>query len=341
MKQFHKYLGTLDRLTDTTVTGEKVTESYIHPALKNIGCLTLVLIREALAPVVFRNAEQEITDIEFGDETYIRAVSNKFKYIEKGRGLQILRAYGVGGKLPQNKTVLWKNQKPSDAYDMNTLVFGDSAVQENRILPVKAAVNYSDGISLLPKHLCVDESFHNRAMEDGTLFDAESKKNSENLFTRHFILPGTLMVQVISTRGKVLPPEGFDHLLLSMGVAGAYGGQTSTTGVNISTRVVGLYGSCFERPQTSPYEIVKALKDKDVDKKDNVDKKNVDTVIQTIHSIMKPIHETSMDSQQLSEYQQKLIHAFEHEESSLKDQYKAAMPKVAGLFDSWFGTGKK
>lgn len=334
MERFHKYLGTLETLTETTITGEKKNDFYIHPALKNTGCLTLVMIREAIAPVIFRNAEQEITDIEFNHETYIRAVPNKFKFIEKGRGLQILRAYQVGGKLPQNKTVLRKKQKPSEAYDMNTLVFGDSAVQDNRILPVRTAVNYSDGISLLPKQMCVDESFHNRAMEDGTLFDAESKKNSDNLFTRFFILPETLMIQVLSTRGKVLPPEGLDHLLLSMGLAGAYGGQTSTTGVNIRSRFIGMYGSQFERPQSSPYEIVKALTQK------NVNEKDVHAVTKAVHEMMSDIHDTEMDSETLSKYQQDLIHKFETEDPSLETQYKHAEPKVAELFDSWFGTGK-
>ncbi len=331
MERFHRYLGNMDFLTQVS-KGKK--DEYIHPALKNTGCLTLVIIRETIAPVVFRNAEQEITDIEFNNETYIRAVPNKFKFIEKGRGLQILRAYQAGGNLPQNKTVLGKKQKPSEAYDMNTLVFGDSALQDNRILPVRAAVNYSDGISLLPKTFCVDESFHNRAMEDGTLFDAESQKNSDNLFSRFFILPETIMIQVVSTRGKVLPPEGLDHLLLSMGLAGAYGGQTSTTGVNIRTRFAGLYGSKFERPESSPYEIVKALSQTAVDKKD------VSAVTLAIHEMMSPIHETSMDAKDLSDYQQKLLQGFETEDKALADQYKKAKPQIAALFDNWFGTGK-
>lgn len=334
MKQFTKYLGDLDQMTQTTVTGTKKNDSYIHPALKNIGCITLVVIREAIAPVVFRNLEQEITDIELDGETYIRAVPNKFKYIERGRGLQILRAYDAGGKLPQNKTVLYKGQKPSDAYDMNTMVFGDSAVQENRILPVRAAVNYSDGLSLLPKQMCVDETFHNRAMEDGTLFDAETEKNSENLFTRHFILPGTLMVQVLSTRGKVLPLEGLDHLLLSMGLAGAYGGQTATTGVNIRSRFVGIYGSRFERPQTSPYEIVKTLNGTDTDKKDGA------AVTQAIHDMMAGIHETTMAPDELEKYQSRLVQAFEDDKDALKQQYLKAKTNIADLFDNWFGTGK-
>jgi len=334
MKRIHPYLGAIDNLVSESL-GSDGKKNYIHPALKNTGCATLVVLREAIAPVVFRNAEQEITDIEFGTETYVRAVPNKFKYVERGRGLQVLRAYGVGGRMPQNKTAFSKGQKPSDAYDLNTLVFGDSATQDTRILPVRAAVNYSDGLSILPKHLCVDETFHNRAMEDGTLFDADSKKNSDNLFTRHFILPGTLMIQVLSTRGKVLPAEGFDHLLLSMGLAGAYGGQTSVTGVNLRTRMVGLYGSRFERPLASPYEILANLEAKTV-----VDRKDPEAVTAAIHKLMQPVHDESIPGAEVAAYQEDLIRDFEADAAELKQRYAGAAPKVAELFDSWFGTGK-
>ncbi|MCF8142438.1 MAG: type I-D CRISPR-associated protein Csc2 [Deltaproteobacteria bacterium] len=335
MKRFIPYLGNIDLLVTASPSESKgKKDEYIHPALKNLGCINLVVIREAIAPVVFRNAEQEITDIEVLDEPYVRAVPNKFKYPEKGRGLQILRAYGVGGRLPQNKTILRKDQKPSDAYDLNTLVFGDSTTHDTRILPVRAGVNYSDGLSLLPKHLCVDESFHNRAMEDGTLFDAESKKNSEHLFTRYFILPGTLMVQVLSTRGKVLPLEGLDHLLLSMGLAGSYGGQTSITGVNIHSRLVGLYGSRFERAETSPYEVVKAMTGK------GLDLKSPNVVTEKLHELLSPLHEAAMGPDEAQAYQRNLVERFEADDPELKDQYIKAAPKVAELFDSWFGTGK-
>jgi len=331
MERFAKYLGNIDKLVSSSLKDSKKKDDYyIHPALKNMGCVTLIVIRETIAPAIFRNAEQEITDIEIGNDVYVRAVPNKFKYIERGRGLQILRSYKVGGKLPQNKTVLYKDQNPSDAFDMNTLVFGDSTNYDSRILPVRAAVNYSDGLSLLPKHLCVDDTFHNRAMEDGTLYDAENKKNSDNLFTRHFVVPGTLMIQVISTRGRVLPQAGLDHLLLSMGLAGSYGGQTSVTGVNIATHMVGLYGSRFEKPQTSPYKIVEALNDSDVDKKD------CKAVIQAVHNMLNSIHDTGMDPEPLSEYQQKLICSFEEDDKELEMKYLSAMPKIADLFDSWF-----
>ncbi|MFZ1343449.1 type I-D CRISPR-associated protein Cas7/Csc2 [Thiothrix eikelboomii] len=326
MQVLKPYLANIEHLTATSHIDDK--KIYIHPKLKNLGCVSIVLIREAIAPVVFRNAEQEITDIECLDNLYVRAVPNKFKYIERGRGLQILRALGVGGKQAQNKTVLYKGQKISDAFDLNTLVFGDSANYDNRVLPVRAAINYSDALSIKPKEQVVDSTFHNRAMEDGTLFDAESKKNSDNLFTRHFIKPGTLMVQVLSTRGQVLPDIGLKHLLLSVGLAGSYGGQTSVTGVNIKTHIIGVYADQFEQAITSPYELLKVLQP-------HTDSDLV-TIKATLHEVLQAKHATSLQGAEVQQWQHDLIKAFEQNGSLLEQEYQAAQPKVAALFNEWF-----
>lgn len=327
MENLNTYLASIDGLVTESQGDKKV---YIHPKLKNLGCVSLVVIREAIAPVVFRNSEAEITDIDWLDDVYVRAVPNKFKYPEKGRGLQILRALGVGGRLPQNKTVIAKGQNPSDAFDLNTLVFGDSAMKpkNNSVLPVRAAVNYSDALSLLPKHQCVDESFHISSMEDGSLFDAEEKKNSSNLFTRHFIKPGTLMVQVISTRGKVLPEIGLKHLLLSMGMAGSYGGQTSVTGSNIRTHVVGLYADKFEKALNSPYEILRELAESEVP--------DLEAVRNAVHELLTPAHELSIQGADIENWQQQLVDGFNDTGGELEQEYKVAAQKVGELFDEWF-----
>jgi len=321
------YLATIDQLLEQS-SSEK-NKDYFHPKRKNLGTVSFVLLREAIAPVVFRNAEQEITDIEFGNDTYIRAVPNKFKYPERARGLQVLRAMAAGGRWPQNKTAVPKGGKPSDAFDLNTLVFGDSANHDNRVLPVRAAVNYSDGLSLRDKYLCVEESFHNRAAEDGTLFDAESKKNSDNLFTRHFIRPGTLMVQVLSTRGRLLPLIGLKHLLLSVGLAGSYGGQTAVTGTNIRTRFVGAYADPFEPAIGSPYELLKGLGEGASD--------DPTAMGERLHALSSPAYELTIPGAEVEAWVEQIIAEFNQPESPLQQEYTAAKPAVARLFDEWFG----
>ena len=336
MNRFNPFLGNIDELFKTS-EGEK--KEYVHPALKNLGSVSLVLIREAIAPVVFRNSEEEITDIEINQgegnsDLYVRAVPNKFKYPERGRGLQILRLFKAGGKMPQNKIILTKKMKPSDGFDLNSLVFGDSTVWDSNVLPVKAAVNYSDALSVLPKHFCVDATFHHRAFEDGTLFDAESKKNSDNLFNRHFVKPGTLLVQVLSTRGRLLPQMGLDHLLLSIGIAGTYGGQTSVTGTNIRTHIAGIYGGRFEQPETSPYQIVRALANHN-----NLEAplfQNVDQLTAHLHETLNKVHEVSMTAQEVRDYQGQLMQRFESDFQSMEADYREAADKIADFFDKWF-----
>lgn len=331
METIYRHLAQLQQLTESTQVDAKA--SYVHPARKNLGCVSLVLIREVIAPVVFRNAEAEITDIDVDGELVVRAVPNKFKYSERGRGLQILRVLGVGGRMAQNKTVLFGKQKPSEAFDLNTLVFGDSCNHDSRILPVKAAVNYSDALSLIPKYLCVDATFHNRASEDGTLFDAENKKNSNNLFTRHFVKPGTLLVQVLSTRGRVLPAIGLKHLLLSVGMAGSYGGQTSLTGTNIRTHLIGLYGGHFEQALSSPYELLRCLRQT----LSNEELSQVATVSTHLQRALSTVYSEVVDGNTLDAHMQQLLNEFEQTDSPLMAEYRQASGAVANLFDQWFG----
>ena len=326
MERLNDYLPPLSALLETAQGNRG---AYLLPKRKNLGCLSLVLLREAIAPLVIRNAEQEITDIEFNDETYIRAVPNKFKYPERGRALQILRAMNAGGRFPQNRTVIPKGAKVSEAFDLNTLVFGDSANKDSKVLPVRAAVSYSDGLSLRPKYFCVDESFHVRGGEDGTLWDPEQKKDTDNLFSRHFIKPGTLLVQVLSTRGQVLPLIGLKHLLLSVGQAGTYGGQTAVTGINVRTHVVGLYGDWFEQAETSPYELVRLAGSNEA--------QSVSATLDRLHGLLAPRHRTAITGAEVQDWVNGLIAAFNQPGGALEQEYQAAAQTIAELFDGWFG----
>jgi CRISPR type I-D-associated protein Csc2 len=324
IEQLKPYLGSLDHLYDESSDGKT---SYIHPALRNLGSVSLVLIREIVAPTVFRNQEAEITDIAIGDRHHVRAVPNKFKYKERANGLRLLRHYGVGGAYPQNRHAMNEKDKPSTAFDLNSLVFGDSVNQGSKVLPVKAAELYSDGLSLRPYEECVDKTFHNRAFEDGTLFDATSKTNSNNLFERHFVKPGTLLVQVVSTHGRILPVEAFEHLVLCLGAGGTYGGQTSVTGVNIRTHIAGIYASLVERPETSPYEISAV---------DGVQTDSVAKAIAAIHCFLAPVHQVSITSEMAESWRAKLNEDLLADSPRLRNAYSETHRAVGKLFDCWF-----
>jgi len=330
MNSIKSHLSTLDSLL-TEVEADK--GKYIQPALRNLGAVSIVLVREIVAPTVFKNSDAENTDIDVqtskGLIQAVRAVPNKFKHRERGRGLQILRDLNVGGAYPQNKASVGKKAPLKDVFDLNSFVFGDSVLRDGSVLPCKAATMYSDGISTADYVASVGKTFHNRAYEDGSLFDALAKKNSSNIFDRHFILPGTLFVQTISTVGKVMTPEALDHLLLSIGFGGSYGGQTSISGVNVRTHVAGIYGGKVERPETSPYLLASELLVQDR-------RQTAEEVIDHVASKLAPLHASSVDAAEARAYIEDLSARLEGNDEALVKQYRAAADKVGELYEQWF-----
>ena len=327
--KFMQYLNDGDLVEEVVAANGK--DTYLMPTRRNAGHVAIAVIREILAPTVFRNAEEEITDIEDRDGVRrIRATPSKFKFGERGRGLLLLRAWNVGGRLPQNRTAVGDKMPIRKALDLNTLVFGDSAMWGTRVLPVKAAVQYSDALSTVPYRDGVGESFHHRGDETGTLWDAEGKKNTENLFTRHYVLPGTLLIQILTSNGRQLPPIGFDHLLLSLGLAGSYGGQTSVTGVNVRTRIAGVFAARLETPMSSPYELLRSLPETN----------SVEELGAAVVQAMSGLYAAHADTNEASAYQRHLVEAFENDDSELRKRYEEAAPKIADLFEKHF-TPKK
>ncbi len=322
-----------DRALTEEVVGANGKDTYVLPVRRNAGHVAIALIREITAPAIFRNAEEEITDIEDRDGVRrVRATPSKFKFGERGRGLLVLRAWNVGGRLPQNRTAVGERMPVREAFDINTLVFGDSAEDKrhNRIMAVKAAVQYSDALSTVPYRDAVSESFHHRGDETGTLWDAERKLNTSNLFTRHFVLPGTLLVQVLTSNGRQLPPLGLDHLLLSLGLAGSYGGQTSVTGVNVRTHVAGIFAARLETALASPYELLRELPETG----------SVAELAAQIVQSMSEHYQVHAGTEQATAYQRQLVAAFERDDPDLRHRYEETAAQVADLFEQYFSPSR-
>lgn len=331
LSPMNAYLGDIDQLIAIARAGDK---EYAQPALKNLGSISIPILREIVAPASFRNADSEITDVNHGGVRRVRAVANKFKYGERSRGLQVLRYFAAGGAMPQNKTEFNKGEKASAAYDLNTIVFGDSANHGKYVLPVKAAAQYSDAVSIKPYSACVDETFHNRASEDGTLWDAQENKNSVNIFERHFLLPGVLLLQVISFNGRTAPPLALEHLLLSIGLAGAYGGATSIYGVNVRNHVVGIYGGRFEQDLASPYVALQKLLDA------NGEELDASGARAGLDSLFSQAYATRVSGDQAHQTQRALVEKLENNDADLVNRYVEGKEKIGAYFDSWFAIGK-
>jgi len=325
METFTPFMGSLDGLT---AIGEAKGKTYVTPALKSLGSVVIPVVREVIAPASFRNEQQEVTDIDVMGTRRVRAVANKFKFGERQRGLQVLRLFGAGGTCAQNKTDLKKGQSAGSAFDLNTVVFGDSTDAGGKVLPVKAAALYSDAISLAPYRDCVDETFHNRAAEDGTLFDAEIGANSNNIFSRHFVKPGTLLVQTIVLNGRTAPLDALDHLLLCIGLAGAYGGQTSISGINVRTHIAGIHAGPFEQDIASPYILADAISGAD-----NSDPLAVRDAIEVLYADR---YAVSLPHREVEARRDDLIAGVTANDDSLRARYIDTSAKVSAFFDAWF-----
>lgn len=326
MKNLENYLGNIGNLVETSVKNKK---EFHHPKSNNSGVLTIVLIREIISPTVFRQQDPEILSIEYKGIDRIRGIANKFKYKERQKGLQILRMFGVGGKQLQNRTYISeeikKSKKYGEVFDLNSLVFGDSTNKEET-LQLKAGFLYSDALSIQEYSDSVDSTFQNRAEENGCTYDLAEKVNSSALHSQHFIKPGTIMVQTITTQGKNMTPEMLDHLLLSIGVSNSYGGRTSVSGLNIKTHIAGIFGGKVEKPVSSPYVLV-----------DGIDENSdIEEVIRNIEDKMSSSYNMVSSHSESTEYLSSLIEKLENDDETLEKQYKNTKEKIDGLFEAWF-----
>ncbi|MCY0908736.1 MAG: type I-D CRISPR-associated protein Cas7/Csc2, partial [Sulfobacillus thermotolerans] len=261
--------ATLDQLKaelapTMTVEYTLAEKPYMIPTLPQAQVIVLPVVREVVAPMIIRNNDAEsITDIVMVGERRIRMIASKTKSVEKRRGAMILRALQLGGYAAANKHFINEkaHQRPSSVFDLNAVVFGDSAKGNGKaIYPVHAAVLYSDAISVQPAAVQTDAVFRQGGiMEDGSNYDPERHQSSSNIFTTRAVKPGTLFVQTLVLIGRRVTAAAFDHLLLSLGLAGAYGGSTATTGTNLRTYLAGIYWGTLEQAVNAPMVILESL----------------------------------------------------------------------------------
>jgi hypothetical protein len=311
---------------------------YDIPALPEAQCIVIPLVREAIAPILVRNNDaDEITDMVFEDAqgsrvNRVRIIASKTKGVERRRGAQILRAMGMGGWTAANKAAVPKGKKPGEVFDLNSLVFGDSGMIDEGgkkfVAPIHAAVLYSDAISVQPKREIIHSVFRQGGIaEDGGNFDAEGHQSSNNIFTTYAVNPGALFVQSLVLPGRRLTREGLDHLLLSIGLTGAYGGATAVTGTNLRTRCLGIYWGRLERAVNAPGEMLKAIGAA----------RDAEGVVRALEQAFAAAYPHAIARETMEKALDALIGEFESGSPELLARYAAAKDQAAALFDAWFG----
>lgn len=323
---------------------EAPSEKYIQASRKRMGSAVFFVARRTLGNLVLRGEDPETQDAAVPglDEPRVCAGALKMKFGDRQKGLQILRAMGAGGRHAQNRTDL-AGGSPGKAFDLNAALFGDSADSAGVVYPVKAAALYQDALSLLPYGDCVGSRFGILSGEEGTLWDVENKKNSNNLRTDHFVRPGVTLLQTIVFSGRTFPKEGVAHLLAALSGASSGGGRTSANGVNMETRILGACALPMLLPSFSSYDLVGRLasgKDLDGLQSMNEDFSSLEKAIEAI--VREDARRSAGEdgekslvwagSDAVGEMQSEIMGKIFAGDAILTDSYR----KIAGAYESFF-----
>lgn len=136
------------------------------------------------------------------------------------------------------------------------------------------------------------------------------------------------MIQVLTLNGRIMPAKVLEHLLLAIGLAGAYGGQTSIYGINVKNHIAGIFGAAFERPIASPYEAVKT-----------VTASTADEALHQLAAAFRAEYAAEIAAAAVADLQRDLIAKVEANDSGLRQRYRETHHKVGDFFDAWFGLG--
>ena len=320
--------------TDVAQTLQLKDETTI-PKLPEAQVIVIPLVREAVAPMLIRNNDvDDITDMPLAGKNRVLMIASKTKGVERRNGARILRTLGVGGRFPTNKTYI-REDNIRDAYDLNTYVFGDSAKSAgggSAIYSVHSAVLYSDAVSVQSRAESVMDQFRQGGIsEDGGAFDVETKSASSNIFTTRYVIPGTLFIQTLVMTGRRMTATALDHLLLAIGLSGAYGGQTAVTGTNLRTHLAGIYWGRLERPVNAPKILLEQL----------AATRNAAEIRAGLETLFGQVYPGHCDSETLSGHLAGLVERFEQDDPELRQWYQAAKQQMADLFASWFVGNKE
>jgi len=214
----------------------------------------LYLKRTTIGPFVNRqDNEGDTIRARINGTDYVRVPARKWKSIEKIRGLQICREYGV-----ISPNYLYNEVNDSDLLaNPVSVIFGDSAVAAQDTAGIPSLAIYEQGLSVQAVHEATERITHNALSEAGTMMNIGEKKGGfrQSLFEILYIREGTVFLQSITLEAPTR--ESLAFLLMTLD-ATRYGAGKQVLGNNICNEVIGLLATRNEPPVT-PYTVLAEL----------------------------------------------------------------------------------
>ena len=216
--------------------------------------IVLYLKRTTIGPFVNRqDNEGDTIRARINGIDHIRVPARKWKSIEKVRGLQICREYGV-----VSPNYLYNEVNDSDLLaNPVSVVFGDSAQASQDSAGIPSLAIYEQGLSVQAVHEATERITHNALSEAGTMMNIGEKKGEfrQSLFDMLYVREGMVFLQSITLEAPTR--ESLAFILMTLD-ATRYGAGKQVLGNNVRNEVIGLLATRNEPPVT-PYTVLAEL----------------------------------------------------------------------------------
>lgn len=238
-----------DRLVDVDEATEAGRPALAQRDTRRIG---IYCHRQTIGPFVNRHdAEGDTIRCRIDDRDHIRVPPRKWKSMEKLRGLQLCRAYGLVDPDYRYNNVSELDQLNNPM----SVIFGDTVAESSESAGIPSLAVYEQGISAQIVRNATQKLTHNALGEAGTMWDTREGEYRTSLFDTLYVTEGTDFLQSITLDAPV--PEAVALLLMCLD-ARRYGAGKQVLGSNMDNKVLGIFATSNEPPVT-PYSIVKEV----------------------------------------------------------------------------------
>ncbi|WP_302083590.1 type I-D CRISPR-associated protein Cas7/Csc2 [Salinibaculum rarum] len=197
--------------------------------------VTLILKRDVVTPVLFRNTEDERAEMEeFNNTLHAQVNGEKFVSKERQTGLDLLRSFDDSELIDPE----YAYNEPTDmeeTLNLGTLTYGIAGTGDNEF-GIKSRV--IEGYTYTTdEYDIMDRETRNAVYESGTMQD-EDHEQSSALFDHVTVDPGNSFVHFLTLEAGT--PAMLAYVLHNVLTTGVYGARETRSGRTIRNNILGV-----------------------------------------------------------------------------------------------------